>query len=134
MSTSRLDQPDNYSGNHHLVSVAYMSLDTIAYTGHLLMWYPGAPQGMPTYCGQKNPCKVISLEKLLKHHRPPTIGQVADVTGWGTYNGHDVTLCPDCMSMAMCQAEMLGQRYKIKTTIQAMDALPGKQKHANWHN
>lgn len=130
MSTSRLDQPDNYSGNHHLVSVAYMSLDTITYTGHLLMWRPGASQSMPTYCGQKNPHKVISLKKLLKHHCKPTIGQVADITDWGSYNGHDVTLCPDCMSMAMCQAEMLGQRYPIKTIMREMDALPDQQSHA----
>lgn len=127
MTTSHLDQPDNYSGNHHLVSVAYMSLDTSTYTGHLLMWHPGAPNGIPSYCGRKNPCKVIRLKKLLKHHCAPTIGHIARVVDWGSYNGHDVTICPDCLSMALCQAEMLGQRaYPIKTIMREMDALPGK--------
>ena len=77
-----------------------------------------------------HPCTVSQLKKLLKHHCIPTIGRIARVPGWGSYNGRPITLCPDCLNMGMCQAEMLGQRYKIKTTIQAMDALPDRQSPA----
>ncbi|MFV8381181.1 hypothetical protein [Corynebacterium hindlerae] len=126
MSTSKLDQPDNYTGNHTLVKVRELSLDQLTHTLHLVMWYPGAPDHMPTYCGRKNTRRLVDAKRLLNHHTIPTIGHIARQPGWGAYNGHELTLCPDCLSMAMCQAEMLGQRYRVKTTIDAMRKLPGR--------
>ncbi|MFV8382341.1 hypothetical protein [Corynebacterium hindlerae] len=43
-------------------------------------------------------------------------------------NGHRVTICPNCLSMALRQAEMLGQRaYPIKTIMREMDAPKNKR-------
>lgn len=130
MTTSHLDQPDSYSGNHHLVRVREISLDTITYTIHLIMWHTGASDRLPTYCGHMNTQHLFFAQDVLKHHTVPTIGHIARDLLPARYNGRDISLCPACLSMAMCQAEMLGQRYKVKTTIQAMDALPSEQARA----
>ncbi|MEJ6013987.1 hypothetical protein WG936_09075 [Corynebacterium sp. H127] len=108
-------------------------MDTATHTAHLLMDMSG--KWVPSYCGDMNPSQVYSAQGIgCAPHMTPTIGHLLRDTKQLQLNSQPVAYCPACMSMAMCQAEMLGQRYKIKTTIQAMDALPGKQKHANWHN
>lgn len=74
MSTNKLDQPDNHSDNHHLISVAYLSIATSAYTGHLVMWYPRAPKHMPSHCGELNPMKIFPLKELLETPCTPEAG------------------------------------------------------------
>ncbi|MBH5297508.1 hypothetical protein [Corynebacterium ulcerans] len=126
MSTNKLDQPDNYSGIHNQVHIKQFTVDAITYTAHLLMDMP--QHWTLTYCGAGNPYQVFNTQGIgCAPQMTPTIGQLLRNTKPLQLHGHPVTYCPACMSMALCQAEMLGQRYKIKTTIRAMDALPLKQ-------
>ncbi|WP_151641585.1 hypothetical protein [Corynebacterium sp. 11A] len=126
-----LDLPDNYSGNHHLVEVKTLSLDTLTYTAHLVIWYPGAHELMPTYCGQRNrSCEFDAaevLEVVTKQRWAPTVGNIARCDYLGRYHGNRITACDDCLSMALCEAEMYGQRYRIVSTVNAMRALVDKQ-------
>lgn len=125
------DQPDNYTGHHTATRVTWVSLETTPhghYTGHLM---PGASPTRPTgsaYCARLNPRLLIDLTgvKYSTSHggyglidcRGAVVGWFLDRPSSMRYMGTPVKWCPDCVTMAAAEAEMVGQRaYPVRTLV-----------------
>ncbi|EEI27912.1 hypothetical protein [Corynebacterium glucuronolyticum] len=139
---NRLDMPDHYTGNWHTVKLTHISIDFHEGICHLMM--KASPQG--SYCTRFNPRRVYNLTStrlsatkgwwkehgLYVNHSglSPAAFMPEHMDGGhlcATVDGHRMILtpCPDCLTLACVEAEMIGQRdYPVKTLMNKIERLP----------
>lgn len=127
------DLPDTYKGQHTTARIRWVTLETkdSAYIGHLI---PGASHSCPTsgsYCTRFNPLMAVDLCGF-QYSLPNGGYAVVPIGGEAVgrfithmtnvrYLGAPVSWCSDCLTMAACEAEMIGQRdYPVKKLLRQL--------------
>ncbi len=125
----RDDQPGDYTGRWNQVRIRELFPDTAANVWHLALCEP--VRG--SYCGTFNPCHRYTLAGLLAHYVsggtyliPPeglSVGHLVRNTlkPWAL-NGNVLTICPDCLSMARAEAELISQpKYRLRSLLRQFE-------------
>lgn len=126
------DRPDNYTGLHNRVHIRMGSVDPHTMTLHLCT---GRGETSGTYCTTLNPLARVDLTGMrydlpnggygLTSPGGATVGELLGRIRRLQWRGQPLTICPDCLTMARVEAEMISQRaYKVKTVTDAMGKLP----------
>lgn len=135
MSTHPLptaDQPDNYTGIWNRHRVRYLYADTTTGLWHLCVGTPH--EG--SYCTHMNPMRCVDLAGLKLHYKdggyiivpragltvgtlmPDSLARRHPIT----YEEQHLAVCPNCLTMAAVQAEMLGQRaYPLRRLLNELE-------------
>lgn len=135
MSTHQLptaDQPDNYTGIWNRHRVRYLYVDPAAGLWHLGV----GEEYQGTYCTRMNPMRCVDLAGVTLHYKRGgyvvipragiTVGDLMPETLERrypmTYKEQHLEVCPNCLSMAAVQAEMLGQRaYPLRRLLNELE-------------
>lgn len=126
-----LDLPDNYSGQWKRTTVRNLFADIPNGVWHLGL----GTRIQGTYCTQINPMQCVDLAGVKLHYKrggyivapraglpvgnlmPEFLARLHPMT----YKEQHLEVCPNCLSMAAVQAEMLGQnKYPIKKLLDAL--------------
>lgn len=125
----REDQPGDYTGCWNQVYVRTVYPDTS--TG---VWHLGLPEEMRgSYCGAFNPlwrCILPGMPLTTTHGGTVTVGTQGVTVGqlirgmfkpW-KFRGTALTICPDCLTMARAQAELISQpKYRLRGLLKQFD-------------
>lgn len=126
------DQPDNYTGIWNRHRVRYLYADTTTGLWHLCVGTPH--EG--SYCTHMNPMRCVDLAGVRLHYKgggyvvvsraglpvgnlmPDSLARRHPIT----YEEQHLEVCPNCLSMAAVQAEMLGQRaYPLRRLLNELE-------------